>query len=526
VIDLKKVVSIVLVGLFLLFMFSFVRCRVYVYASPGVIHVSTAGTIQAAIDNASSGDTILVASGTYRENLTIKKSLSIVGENRTTTIIDCGGSDYAISISSENVTIESLTITNTIAGHSGIGIHVSRSTGVVMSDTEITNTSTGLTLDLSSNGAFSDDVIVNNTNGIMISGSSSNVFSNDLISSNSLGVIFNGYLYNNLLSGNTFSSNLVDVFLSADSNNNFFYHNNFLDPNPIQVNNPSTNFWSRGGEGNYFADYNFTGPSTDGIGTGPYHKPYSIDQNNQDDYPLLGTFSEHDITYNYDKFQITVISNSTIPDFKFEVGRETGYKMVSFSAVGKDGTSGFCRVTIPVSLMEYPLIVVDREGEVATSLLSASDNATTYLYFSYPHGDQSITVISSEALQLQSELVNEFTKLQTDLDSLNATYQALLSNYNASLQAEIDNMSSTYKALLNSFDLLLQNLSQLQSSYLALNSSLQSSLMDQSQSVQNIHNLTYVFGAITAAFLITTVYLSTRANGSKKSKARVVEEEG
>lgn len=510
-IDLKKGVSIVLIGLFLLFMFSFARCRVYVYASSNVIHVSTPGTIQAAIDSASSGDTILVASGTYRENLTIKKSLSIVGENRTTTIIDGDGSDYAISISSENVTIEGFTITNTVSGHSGVGIRVSRSTGVAISDTEITNTNTGLTLDLSSNGAFSDDVIVNSTNGILISGSSSNVFLNNIVSSNSLGVIFNGYLYNNLFSGNTFSNDLVDVFLSADSNRNFFYHNNFLDPNPIQVNSPSTNFWSRDGEGNYFADYNFTGPSTNGIGD----DAYSIDGNNQDDHPLMGTFSEYDITYNFEKFQITIISNSTIPDFKFEVSRETGYKMVSFSAVGEDGTSGFCRMTIPVSLMEYPLIVVDREGEVATSLLSASDNGTTYLYFSYPHGDQSITVISSED-----------TELQTDFNSLNATYQALLSNYNASLQAAIDNMSFTYKALLNSFDLLLQNLSQLQGSYLALNSSLQSSLMDQSQSVQNIHNLAYVFGAITAAFLITTVYLSTRVNGSRKPKARAAEEEG
>jgi parallel beta-helix repeat protein len=495
-------------------MFSFVRCRVYVCASPGVIYVPTNGTIQAAINNASSGDTIIVPSGTYRESLNINKSLSIFGENRTTTIIDGDGADYVISISSNNVTIEGLTITKSILGVSGGGILVSRNTGVVISDTEITNTYTGLTLDLSSNCAFSDDVIANNTNAIMISGSSTNVFSNNAVSGNSLGVIFGGYLYDNLFSGNTFSGNVVDVFLSAASTRNFFYHNNFLDVNPIQINGVSANIWSRDGEGNYWASYNFAGPSTSGIGDEPYY----IDENNQDNYPLVGVFSRYDITYNDEKFQITIISNSTIPDFTFEVGRETGYKIVNFNAVGKEDTFGFCRMTIPKSLMEYPLIVLDREGDVAASLLSASDNATTYLYFTYPHGDQSITVISSEELQLESELNAEYAKLKADFDSLNATYQALLTSYNANLQAEIANMNSTYEALLNSFGLLLQNFNQLQSNYLALNSSLQNNLMEQAQSVQNIHNLTYVFAATTAAFLVTTIFLSTRVRVSKFSR--------
>jgi parallel beta-helix repeat protein len=509
--SMKKGILILLVGLLLLLTFSFVRFQIYVYASPGVIYVPANGTIQAAINNASSGDTIIVPSGTYNESLNIDKSLFIVGENSTTTIIDGDGADNVISISSDNVTIESLTVTRTTSVLSGGGILVSRSARVVISDTQITNANTGVTLDLSTNCAFSDDVIANNTNAVLIYGSSGNVFSNNAVLDNSLGVIFSGYLNSNVFSDNTFSGDVVDVFLSADTNGNLFYHNNFLDQNPIKVNAPSTNVWSLDGEGNYWASYNFSGPSTSGIG----EEPYYIDKNNQDNYPLMGVFSIYDITNNNEEFQVTIMSNSTITDFTFEVSRETGYDTVSFSAVGAQNTFGFCRMTIPKSLMEYPLIVVDNEGEVAASLLRASDSATTYLYFTYPQGDQSITVISSEALQLQSD----FAALQADFDSLNATYQALLASYNADLQAAIANMNSTYEALLQSF-------SQLQSNYLALNSSLQNNLTEQSQSVQNVHNLTYIFAATTAAFLITTVYLSTRANGNRKPKARAFEQEG
>jgi parallel beta-helix repeat protein len=498
-----------------------VRFKVYVYASPGVIYVPPNGTIQGTINNASSGDTIIVPSGTYRESLNINKSLSIVGENSTATIIDGDGAENVISISSNDVTIESLTITKTTSGLSGAGVFVSRSTGVVINDVQITNTSTGLTLDLTTNCAFSDDVIANNTSAVLIYGSNGNVFSNNAFLDSSVGVDFSGSLKNQFY-GNTFSDNVLDVFLSSDSYGNVFYHNNFLDENPILVDAPSTNVWSANGEGNYWASYNFSGPSTNGIGDEPYY----IDENNQDNYPLMGIFSSYDITYNNEEFQVTIISNSTVTDFTFEVSRETGYNIVSFSTLGEDDAFGFCRMTIPKSLMQYQLIVVDSEGEVATSLLSTSDNATTYLYFTYPPGDQSITVISSEASQLQSELNDEYAELQADFDSLNATYQALLTSYNANLQAEIANVNSTYQALLNTFGLLLQNFTQLQSNYLALNSSLQNNLANQSQNMQNIHNLTYIFAATTGVFLIITVYLSMRANGNRKPKALAFEEEG
>ena len=45
-------------------------------------------TIQEAIDNATSGDTIIVSNGRYKENLNIYKSLTVQGAHESTTLID------------------------------------------------------------------------------------------------------------------------------------------------------------------------------------------------------------------------------------------------------------------------------------------------------------------------------------------------------------------------------------------------------------------------------------------------------
>ena len=71
-------------------------------------------TIGHAISLASSGDSIMVAAATYQENLTVSKSLNIMGSGASTTIIDGGASNTVVTISNTtaHVTVSNLTIRN------------------------------------------------------------------------------------------------------------------------------------------------------------------------------------------------------------------------------------------------------------------------------------------------------------------------------------------------------------------------------------------------------------------------------
>jgi parallel beta-helix repeat protein len=68
--------------------------------------------IKDAINNASDGDTIFVYddSSPYLENLTITKTINLIGEGKETTIIDGDGYHYTIVLNAEHVTIENFSI--------------------------------------------------------------------------------------------------------------------------------------------------------------------------------------------------------------------------------------------------------------------------------------------------------------------------------------------------------------------------------------------------------------------------------
>ncbi|HEC75756.1 MAG TPA: hypothetical protein ENI33_00660, partial [Thermoplasmatales archaeon] len=78
--------------------------------------------IQYAIDNASDGDTIFVYNGTYYENVVINKSISLIGEDKNTTIIDGNNSGDVVYVGADGVNISDFTIRNSNSSYAGIRV--------------------------------------------------------------------------------------------------------------------------------------------------------------------------------------------------------------------------------------------------------------------------------------------------------------------------------------------------------------------------------------------------------------------
>jgi len=486
-------------------------------------------TIQEAVNNATTGDIIYVYNGTYYENIVVDKSVSLVGEDRDLTTIDGNRTGTVISITAHNVNIRCFTIkgSGTLQSDSGISTHAF--SGNEISHNTITNNNDGIHFEASSDNKISDNIIssnnndgiflgmsgdivsgntiTNNNDGIYLYWSWGSVISSNIISSNNNGI----YLYwswGSVISSNIISSNNNDgIILVSDSGDNTIYHNNFN--NTHQVETESTNLWDHDNEGNYWIDYNGTDKNQDGIGD----TPYIIDENNRDNYPLMGMFSDLSFTFSGEVYQVNVISNSTIYDLRFEIGQETGNKIVRFYAAGEGGTVGFCRVVIPIELMNYSYIVLDGVEQIVPTKLNVSSETFTYLYFTYIQNSHTISIISSKTMQLYYEmldkyhaLLDKYIKLETDLYDLNATYQELLNNYTV---------------FLGNYNVFLTDFTELQENHQELNNSYQELLLDYSKKVNNIQNLMYILAATTAIFIITTIYLSRSAHASK---AKVFEE--
>ena len=310
-----------------------------------VIYVDILGgkdyeNIQEAIDNANEGDTIEVSPGEYFECLNIHKSIKIRG-NPGTILHPRNASENKnsqIYISSDNCTIEGLTLENSNYWKNLLGIKINSSntkisgnkitryeygiylkedvrnshiyTGIEISDNEVSNNSNGIYLYANAEkNLIKDNDVLDNIDGINIYyhlnttiqnnyvysnsqygiylniNSDSNIVKKNVCIDNRYGIRFKGVSENEIYL-NRIERNELGLYSCCGASFNKVYKNTCID-NQKHASDGFYNSWDNGVDGNYWDDYTQRFPNATKSG-GHWNTPYNIsDGDNLDNFPLV-----------------------------------------------------------------------------------------------------------------------------------------------------------------------------------------------------------------------------------------------
>jgi thermitase len=144
-------------------------------------------TIQVAVDAANEGDTVLVASNVYYENVQVnKEGLTLLGEGRSNTVIDGGKSDdNVVLVTADHVKIDGFTFRNSGRDYFG-GILLVSSSGSTISNTVILGNSIGILIYTSTDVTLRNNTIAGNVYNLGVDGDSVTEFVHNIDTSNTV----------------------------------------------------------------------------------------------------------------------------------------------------------------------------------------------------------------------------------------------------------------------------------------------------------------------------------------------------
>jgi len=173
------------------------------------------------------------------------------------------------------------------------GILILSSFGNTITHNEVFNGGTGIHLISSFENTITSNTITNRARGIDLDASNENIINRNIISGGSFGGIYLVGSKRNIISINAIADcKELAIMFWKDASENKFYLNSFINntrnvedyiPAVLEYVAFPTNIWDVDLRGNYWNDYNGIDNDGDGIGD----TPYVIDENNQDNYPLM-----------------------------------------------------------------------------------------------------------------------------------------------------------------------------------------------------------------------------------------------
>jgi parallel beta-helix repeat protein len=311
-------------------------------------------TIQAAVTAASTGDTIIVKNGTYTENVTVDKALTIRSENgaSSTTVKAAVSTTPVFDVDANGVVIN---------GFSVLGPTDTHVAGIELVD-------------------VNDCIIQNNDcsggcyNGIHLGGSASNnVITGNYCHENSRrGISIRDTAHDNFISRNTVENNTDAGFCIKDqSKDNVLWLNNIIEnrvdiltantyhsPEPLTYTYNGASY--TGYLGNYWDSYDGIDADGNGIGDTPYSSGMI-----SDDYPLMA------LSANYVEVKTWYVDGSGGADFT-TIQEAVTAANAGDTIIVKDGT-----YTENV-VVDKSLVIRSENGAEQTIVQAANTNADVF----------------------------------------------------------------------------------------------------------------------------------------------------